>query len=80
MKMFIYAFGPVAGGGVVVVPHKSQNGTYRLLGACFFVGSEDVTDTVTKLTRTCALLPDFAGTQRSRISFDTSADAWSDFR
>jgi hypothetical protein len=62
MKMFIYAFGPVPGGGVVVVPHKSQNGTYRLLGACFFVSSADPIDTVMELTAHCAALLDFAGT------------------
>lgn len=37
-KMFIYHFGPLQGGGVVLVPHRGQpNAPYRLLGACFFV-------------------------------------------
>ncbi|KAJ9117146.1 hypothetical protein QFC20_000289 [Naganishia adeliensis] len=36
-KMFIYHFGPLQGGGVVLVPHRGQpNAPYRLLGACFF--------------------------------------------
>lgn len=36
--MFIYHFGPLQGGGVVLVPHRGQpNAPYRLLGACFFV-------------------------------------------
>lgn len=34
--MFIYQFGPIIGGGLAVVPHRSSQGTYRLLGACFF--------------------------------------------
>ncbi|KAI5455043.1 hypothetical protein NCC49_002316 [Naganishia albida] len=35
--MFIYHFGPLQGGGVVLVPHRGQpNAPYRLLGACFF--------------------------------------------
>lgn len=37
-QMFVYHFGPIPGGGVVLVPHRANaESPYKLLGACFFV-------------------------------------------